>query len=271
MLELDDRRWASLGGAEIASAIGRDPVVVLPLAATEQHGPHLPISTDVDIGEGLLRVAFAHLSEGVEAWALPAVVVGASAEHLSFAETQSVSSEELTRSIYEVGTRLAKAGVRRLVLSNSHGGNRHAMEVSGIELRRDHGMLVVKASYFRFDRPDVALPEEEWRHGLHGGAIETAMMMHLKPNGVRTDAVADFTSLGAALEDVLDRVGPEGQASFAWLAEDLSPWGVVGDARLATAELGSRLVQHYGCALAEVLGDAQRFPLERLRTELKAQ
>ena len=263
--------WASLSEAEIASVAGRDPVVVLPLAATEQHGPHLPISTDVDIGEGLLRVAFAHLSESVEAWVLPTVIVGASAEHLSFERTQSVSSEELAHSIYDIGTRLAKVGVRRLVLSNSHGGNRHAMEVSGIDLRRDHAMLVVKASYFRFDRPEVALPEEEWRHGLHGGAIETAMMMYLKPDGVRPDDVANFPSLGAELEDVLDRVGPEGQASFAWLAEDLSPWGVVGDARLATAGLGSDLVQHYGRALAEVIADTRRFPLERLRTDVKAQ
>ena len=132
-------------------------------------------------------------------------------------------------------------------------------------------MLVVKASYFRFARPDVGLPEAEWRHGLHGGAVETAMMMHLEPDRVRAEAVSDFPSLGAELERTLGRVGPEGQASFAWLAEDLSPWGVAGDARLATAELGARLVRHYGCALAEVITDTQRFPLERLRTDLADQ
>jgi creatinine amidohydrolase len=267
MLELRSRMWTSLNEEETAAAIERDPVVVLPLAATEQHGPHLPVTTDIDIGLGLLDAAFRNLSDDGEAWVLPPVTVGASDEHLSFTGTKSVSSEELARLICETGERLAEAGVRRLVLSNSHGGNRHAMEVSGIRLRREHEMLVVKASWFRFSRPDVGLPDAEWRHGLHGGAVETAMMMHLQPDRVRADAVADFPSFGAELEGTLSRVGPEGQASFAWLAEDLNPSGVVGDARLASPEMGARLVQHYARALAEVITDAKRFPLQRLRTD----
>ena len=267
MPELRTRMWTSLDAEETAAAIERDPVVVLPLAATEQHGPHLPVTTDIDIGQGLLDAAFRALPDDGEAWALPPVTVGASDEHLNFRGTRSVSSEELTRLIHETGARLAEAGVRRLVLSNSHGGNRHAMEVAGIRLRREHAMLVVKASYFRFARPDVGLPDAEWRHGLHGGAVETAMMMHLHPDRVTSDAVAEFPSFGAELEETLRRVGPEGQASFAWLAEDLNPSGVVGDARLASAEMGARLVEHYARALGEVIADAKRFPLERLRTD----
>ena len=267
MPELRSRMWPSLGEDETAAAIGRDPVVVLPLAATEQHGPHLPVTTDTDIGLGLLEAAFRALPDDCEAWALPPVTVGASDEHLNFHGTKSVSSDELTRLIHETGARLADAGVRRLVLSNSHGGNRHAMEVAGIRLRREHAMLVVKTSYFRFARPGIGLPEAEWRHGLHGGAVETAMMMHLHSERVRTEAVGDFPSFGAELEETLLRLGPEGQASFAWLAEDLNPSGVVGDARLASAEMGARLVQHYAGALAEVITDAKRFPLERLRTD----
>ena len=126
-------------------------------------------------------------------------------------------------------------------------------------------MLVVKAHYLRFPRPaDVDLPEREWIHGLHGGALETAMMLHLRPDLVRREAIDSFPSLGEELASSLVRVAPEGQAAFAWSAEDLSAQGVVGDATLADADMGARLVRHYASCLADVIDDARRFPLERL-------
>jgi riboflavin-specific deaminase-like protein len=152
-----------------------------------------------------------------------------------------------------------------VVLFNSHGGNRAAIDAAALALRAEHDLLVVKASYFRFARPrDVELPDREWKHGLHGGAVETAMMLHLRPDLVDRSAVADFPSSGAELEGSLRRVAPEGEAPFAWLAEDLNPQGVVGDARLATAEMGARLVEHYGGVLAEVILDTRAFPIEAL-------
>ena len=257
--------WAAIPAAEVADAVALDPVVVLPLAATEQHGPHLPLSTDVDIGLGILSAAFDVLPADTPAWALSPFEVGASEEHMSFLGTRSLSASEIVHAIERVGASLAEVGVRRLVLANSHGGNRFAMEEAGLRLRRAHGMLVVKASWFRLGRPDgVDFPESEWRHGLHGGAVETAMMLHLRPDLVRVEQVAHFPSLGLELEGRLRRLGPEGEASFAWLAEDLNSAGVTGDARLATAEAGRRLVHHYGKALADVVRDALDFPLDRL-------
>lgn len=259
------RRWDALSPAEAAAAAGRDAVVVLPLAATEQHGPHLPLSTDADIGSGLLASALRRLPDDAEVWVLPGVTVGASQEHARFAGTRSVTTPGLIRSIAEQGKALAAVGVRRLLLSNAHGGNRHAMEAAALELRAACEMLVVKASWFRFPRPeDVSLPESEWRHGLHGGAVETAMMLHLRPDLVRGKAIARFPSLGEELERGLRLLGPEGHASFAWLAEDLNPEGVVGDATRATAAMGERLVEHYGRVLADVILDALEFPLDRL-------
>jgi creatinine amidohydrolase len=193
------------------------------------------------------------------------VAVGASAEHVRVPGTLSSSPEQLIASIVSQGEGLARAGVRRLVLANSHGGNRYAMDAAGLALRSEQGMLVVKASYFRFTRPrDDDLPESEWLHGLHGGAVETAMMLHLRPDLVRSGAIARFHSLGEELEDTMRRLGPEGQASFSWLSGDLNPHGVVGDARLATAELGERLVAHYARAMADVILDTRDFPLDRL-------
>ncbi len=243
----------------------RDPVVILPLAATEQHGPHLPPTTDIEIGHGILDAALQRVPATAEVWTLPTVTIGASLEHARFSVTKSVTPEELSGLVVDVGTSLSRAGVRRLVLFNSHGGNRHVIDGAALELRDMCDMLVVKANYFRFARPsDVELTDGEWKHGLHGGAVETAMMMHLRPDLVRAEAITDFPSLGARLERPLRRVGPEGEASFAWLAGDLNPQGVVGDARIATPEMGARLVRHYADVLAEVIADTGAFPLDAL-------
>ena len=259
------RWWQTLTTVDADAIEQSDPVVVLPVAAIEQHGPHLPLSTDLEIGLGLLSEAFRRLPEDFPVWALPPQAIGCSREHARFAGTLSVEPEQLSALIEATGEVLAHIGVRRLVLSNSHGGNRHALEIAGLRLRDELGMLVVHASWFRFLRPEhVDLPEGEWRHGLHGGAVETAMMMHLRPDLVRGLQSAQAHSLGQELEETLRRVGPEGGASFSWLAGDLNPHGVTGNAQLADAAIGQRLVAHYGRVLAEVILDSRTFPLDRL-------
>jgi creatinine amidohydrolase len=257
--------WHSLTTRDARDLVARDPVVILPLAAIEQHGAHLPLSTDLDIGLGLLAKAFAELPDDFPAFVLPPQAVGASDEHLEFAGTLSLPAGVLSEVIQRHGAALHACGVRRLVISNSHGGNRHVIDEAALALRRQHGMLVVKANYFIFPRPaDVDLPDAEWRHGLHAGAVETAMMMHLRPATVRTLTHEPGASLGEELEATLRHLGPEGTASFAWLAGDLDATGVAGDPKLATEEMGRRLVAHYGQILAEVIRDAKAFPLARL-------
>jgi creatinine amidohydrolase len=265
MTDRNVRYWHTMTASEAAEIHEQDPVVVLPLAAIEQHGPHLPLSTDLDIGLGLIARAFDYLPPDEPVFVLPPLAVGTSHEHASFAGTLSLPPEQLVDFIRSLGASLAGAGVRRLVLANSHGGNRFAMDAAGLALRGEHGMLVVKASYFRFARPDgTNLPDTEWRHGLHGGAVETAMMLDLRPDLVRIAQIAGFPSLGEELEGTLKRLGPEGEASFSWLASDLNPHGVAGDATLGSAALGERLVAHYGKALAEVILDTRAFPMDRL-------
>ena len=260
------RYWQSMTTTEAQALAATDPVVILPLAAIEQHGPHLPLSTDLDIGMGLLDVAFRHLPDDFPAWVLPPQAVGSSGEHLRYEGTLSLEPELLSGVIHQYGVAVARCGVRRLVLSNSHGGNRHALDAAGLRLRAEAGLLVVKASYFRFPRPQgVDLSDSEWRHGLHGGALETAMMLHLRPDLVRAQEIRNAPSLGQELEGRLRRLGPEDEtATFAWLAGDLNRAGVVGDARQADADMGRRLVEHYGEALADVIRDTREFPLDRL-------
>ncbi len=257
--------WHLLTTADAADLAGRDPVIVLPLAAIEQHGPHLPLSTDLDIGLGLLAEACRQLPPDLPLSVLPPQACGTSREHARFPGTLSLEPDLTAETIRQLGAALADAGIRRLVLFNSHGGNVAALNLAALALREEHGLLVVKASYFQFERPsDIALQEEEWRHGLHGGALETAMMLHLHPDRVRSEEIKTFRSLGHDLHGSLRRLAPEGEASFAWLAGDLNEHGVTGDATLATAEMGATLVRHYGQVLADVIGDARAFPLDRL-------
>ncbi len=260
-------RWQDLTTLEMRAFAGRDPVVILPLAAIEQHGPHLPLSTDLDIGLGLLDAAAARLGDSCAVLMLPPMAIGTSMEHETFPGTLSLDPETALAVIGRYGAHVARAGARRLLLCNSHGGNTQVMDLAALRLRRDHGLLVVKCSYFRLPPPvDLDLPSGELRHGLHGGAIETAMMLHLTPGSVRIEQCADNVSGGYRLEREMTRLGPEGQASFAWLIQDLHPDGAVGNALLANPDLGAHLVAHYGAAIAEVIRDTAAFPLELLRS-----
>ncbi len=259
-------QWQSLTTDDVRQLASRDPVVILPVAAVEQHGAHLPLSTDIDIAMGLIDCAGQRLPDDVPAVVLPAQVVGASQEHSRFDGTLSLPSSELSDLIVALGSSVGRSGIRRLVLCNTHGGNLGAIDAAALILRDRFAQLVVKVNYFLSEPPtDVPWPASEWRHGLHGGALETAMMLHLHPDRVRSGEMRETPSLQQDLEGSLRRVGPEvAGASFAWLAGDLSPTGVVGDATLATAAIGARLVEYYGRILFEAIQDAREFPLERL-------
>ena len=259
------RPWQTMTTVE-AEALGtQDPVVILPVSAIEQHGPHLPLSTDLEIGLGLLTEAFTQLGGEVPTWTLPTQAVGTSTEHLGFAGTLSLTPEVFAETIFQLGSAVALSGIRRLIVFNSHGGNIPAIDTASLRLRKERGLLVVKASYFQFPRPDdTGIPGSEWDHGLHGGTVETAMMLHLRPNLVRTEALKRFPSFGEELNQATEHIGPAHTASFAWLARDLNPQGVVGDATLAEPKLGAYLVSHYGQALARVIQDTKAFPLDRL-------
>lgn len=265
MAEPAIRYWHALTAAEIERLGARDPVAVLLLAAVEQHGPHLPLSTDLDIGLGLLAVAFGRLPASLPVAALPPVAVGASLEHARFPGTLSIPSALLGDLIRHLGASVARGGVRRLVVVNSHGGNRAALDAAALRLREEARLLVVKVNYPDFPRPAaVDLPEAEWRHGIHGGAVETAMMRHLHPDRVREPEAGGEGPFAAVLEGQGSRIAPEGAAAFAWLAGDLDRSGAVGDAGLGTADLGRRLVDYYGATLAAVIRDARAFPIGRL-------
>jgi creatinine amidohydrolase len=272
----------AVAGAEAGAGAGA--VVVLPLGAVEQHGPHLPLSTDLDLVLGVLEAAELVAAGGrvpgsapppfPPVLLLPPLAVGSSLEHAGYPGTLSLSARLLEEVVVELGQSVARAGFRRLLLLNGHGGNHALLQDAALRLRAEAGLLVVNLHYLRLGRPHgTGLPEAEWRHGLHAGAVETAMMLHLHPERVREvprrgaeEGHEPAHELGRELAEGGSLVGPAGAVPFAWLAQDLSETGITGDPRLATAEMGATLVAHYGGEVARVLRDMAAFPLARLRS-----
>ncbi|GEN28368.1 creatininase [Halovibrio variabilis] len=249
--------WQTLTAPQLADFAQRDPVAVLVLGAIEQHGTHLPLATDLMIGEGLQAAMLEVLDPDLNVICLPPIAVGASDEHVSFPGTLSLPAPLAIATLEAYGDSLARAGIRRLVLLNSHGGNKAVMDLAGLTLRRRHGMRVVKATYTRLPALEGAIDADELRYGLHGGLLETAMMRYLAPSLVQLD---DYTAAPTAAPQDAALVSAEGAAAFAWLAEDLSPHGVAGDATHASAELGEQLVQHYARQLAAVVAETAHLP-----------
>lgn len=256
--------WQDQTPQSLAALAAAGAVAVWPLAAIEQHGEHLPLSTDLDIALGLTASAIGQLRAGVPVCVLPPLAVGMSLEHTQFPGTLSLSPTTALAVMTGIGESVARAGFRRLVLLNAHGGNRAVIDLAALALRESQGLLVVRANYFMMHPLPGALPEAELCHGLHGGALETAMMLHLAPQAVRSDRLPQARSLGEEMAARGQVLGPEAEAGFAWMAGDLNPGGTTGDAQLADAVLGERLLRHYGGKLARVIEESFDFDLSRL-------
>lgn len=249
--------WQTLTAPQLASIVEGDPVAVITLGAIEQHGTHLPLGTDLIIGEGLQAAMLDMIDPALDVLCLPAIAVGASDEHASFAGTLSLPAPLAIATLEAYGTSIAQAGIKKLVLINSHGGNKAVMDLAALTLRKQFEMRVVKATYTRLPPLEGAINADELRYGLHGGMLETAIMLHLAPELVQLD---NYQPTPPAMPKGDALVSPEGSAAFAWLAEDLSRFGVAGDATGAHQALGERLVRHYASQLAQVVAETAHLP-----------
>ncbi|MBO0664358.1 creatininase family protein [Jiella sp. MQZ9-1] len=260
------RRFEEMSSVELA-ALAPDitaAVAVLPIAAIEQHGPHLPLGTDAYLADAMVESVIAKLPDAVAATFLPTFRIGQSSEHTAFPGTLSLDTQTLAAALIAIGEGLADAGFRRLVIVNSHGGNTPAMDTVALELRRRRGLLVGICSWLRFGYPEGVLPQQEIDHGIHGGAVETALMLHFYPRLVRTERIARFETLQARLEDKHTHLRAHGRLGFGWMANDLNPQGVVGDATLATPAIGAAIAAHQADAFLSFLEDVLAFDLGSL-------
>ena len=168
---------------------------MLPLAATEQHGPHLPLETDVLIGEAYLARVRELLPAALPVTFLPLQPVGISTEHIDYPGTLTLPTDVALKEWMAIGESVARAGIRKLVMVTSHGGNSAAMSLVAQDLRAHHGILVVTTSWFRFGVPDGLFSAEEMRHGIHGGAAETSIMLARYPQHRAERSDRRFSSL----------------------------------------------------------------------------
>jgi creatinine amidohydrolase len=255
-------RWAEYRTIEFENIDPDATIAILPLAAIEQHGPHLPVGTDTLIAEGMLTTAAAMLPADIDIRSLPIQAVGKSNEHLYAAGTLTLPPSVAIEAWTELGLSVGRAGVRKLVFVNSHGGNEEMMGIVARELRVRAKMLCVKTSWSRFGHPEGMFSDLERRHGIHGGEIETSLMLHFRPDLVDMSKAQNFVSLAAKTEAEFKHLGPTGTHSFAWIASDLNPHGVVGDASKATAEKGRAVAEHQARGFVDLLKDVRKVSLK---------
>jgi creatinine amidohydrolase len=254
------RFWAELGTRDFAALDPASTVAVLPLGATEQHGPHLPLGVDTLLADGIVRASLPLLQAELPVLFLPTQQIGLSPEHARFAGTLTLSAETLIRVWKEIGAGVARAGVRKLVLFNAHGGHVGAMDLVARELREAHDLVVYSVSWFNLPlgggEPD--------RFDVHAGESETAMMLALAPQLVDMAVAKDFPSTSRQRAADYPLLGNGRSAKLGWAMQDYNPEGAAGNAAAATAPQGQALVDAAARQLALLLAEVSRLPLSTL-------
>lgn len=264
------RHWAELGTRDFARAqrSGRieDVIAVLPVAAIEQHGPHLPVSVDLTLLEGVLAATLARLDPELPVLVLPTQPVGKSNEHIDFPGTLTLEASTLIALWSDIGASVARAGVRRFVLFNGHGGQVSAMDIVARELRVRHRLLAWSVSWFSLPLGPAAeaFSAAEHRFGIHGGEIETSMMLALAPHTVDMAQARDFRSSSQDRAGRFPILGNGSAAKMGWQTQDYNPMGAVGNAAAASADKGRALIDAAGAAMAQLLGEMAQVPLSTL-------
>ncbi|MGE4219560.1 MAG: creatininase family protein [Alphaproteobacteria bacterium] len=257
--------WRDLTTADFAALDAERTVALLPIAAIEQHGPHLPVSVDSAINEALVNAAVHRAPPDPVLLALPMQSVGYSIEHMRFPGTVSLSADTLARICVDIGDAVAAAGLRRFLIFNSHGGQTQIMRTVIRELRARHGMLAVAASWFDLVDLSDLFEAPELSHGIHAGAVETSVMLHIAPERVRMELAGDFPSAGCAVAENSAHLTATAKVQFGWEAQDLHPSGAVGDAAQADAERGRIAFERGVDGLLRLVRDIARFDLTALR------
>ncbi|MGY6548143.1 MAG: creatininase family protein [Roseinatronobacter sp.] len=248
--------WADYRTSEYARIDPMRTIAILPTAAIEQHGPHLPVGVDTMINEGLLALLRQRCPEDMDIRILPVQAVGKSNEHLHAPGTLTLSAENALRIWLEIGLSVARAGVRKIVIVNSHGGNLDLISILSRELRVQAQMLAVKCQWGSFGQPEGMYSPRELAYGIHGGDVETSLMLAFRPDTVDMTAAQDFRS--SAEHGAISPIGP---VSYGWISSDLNPAGTVGNAAAATAEKGHATAEHYVTGFIALLRKVQAEPL----------
>ena len=261
---LPTKFWAEMSWRDFHNAEMSKVVAVLPVAAIEQHGPHLPVGVDAFINEGYLKRAAARVPADLPVLFLPLQAIGKSNEHLEFPGTLTFSAETVARAWTEIGESVARTGCRKLIFVNSHGGNVPIIDIVARELRVRRRMLAVHASWSRFGYPEGLFSARERAYGIHGGDAETSLMLAFRPETVRKGEVRDFVSVASSIESEFKQLRVTQPNGFGWMSNDLNEYGAVGEADKATAAKGEACAERGADAFVELLREVAAFDLARL-------
>ncbi len=256
--------WQDFTTAELTGLDRERSVALLPVGAIEQHGPHLPLATDALIAGALAAGALERIGDTATLLVLPAVNVGHSPEHEAYAGTLSIRLETLLDVWIAIARGAARAGLRKLVILNAHGGQTALVHLAAVRLRAELGLLAVRANYFSFGTPPGLFAAAELRHGLHGGEVETSLMLHLRPDLVRRERLEAFGGLPERLAARGGLLGVEKPIGIGWLSADLHPAGVCGNAARADAARGAVYLEFLCGRLAALVAEVAATPLSIL-------
>jgi len=262
------RYWSQLTTRDFAALDVAATVAVLPLGATEQHGPHLPLGVDTVLADGIVAASLPLLPAELPVLFLPTQQIGLSPEHARFAGTLTLSAETVIRMWKEIGAGVARAGVKKLVLFNAHGGHVGAMDIVARVLRAAHGLIVYSVSWFNLPLGDAGAQfgAGEHRFGVHAGEIETSMMLALAPQQVRMGEAKNFRSTSEQRAADYAILGNGRSAKLGWAMEDYNAQGAAGNAAAATAPRGRAVVDAAAQQLALLLAEVSRLPLDTAHT-----
>ncbi|WP_369803550.1 creatininase family protein [Cohnella sp. OV330] len=256
-----DRRFLPrLTTGEIAAMPKDDALIVLPVGAVEQHGPHMPVFTDTLIGEALMAEAFEHLPADAPIWLLPSVGYGKSTEHAEHPGTITLSARTLMAVLEDIAASLARSGFKKLLLFNTHGGNADLLGMMAREIRIATGMAVYRLDPGAVGYSESFTDDEEKASGIHAGDVETSLVMAVCPDWVHPErAVREMPNFPRSPSFSFRA------KSFAWTMKDISASGIAGDATKANPARGRAMLDRAGPLLAGALLEIAAFDMGSLK------
>lgn len=255
--------WSDLKARDFHGIREADAVAVVPVGAIEQHGPHLPVSTDTVLAETIASEAARRVTRAT-VLVLPVVAYGKSDEHLSFPGVLTLDARTLGDLLLQIGKGVARSGIRRIVFLNAHGGNVPVLQMVSRTLRIENGMLSVTAGWMSMGYPAGLVTPRELQEGIHGGFVETAAMLHIRPDLVDMSKAEYFVPASQAVAETNQVLRMVGAVSTGWVAEDLHPAGVAGDAVSASRQAGKAIVEHAAARYAILLEEVASHPIEAI-------
>ena len=262
--DLTTRHFAQLAASQDIAQV----VAVLPVAATEQHGPHLPVSVDATLVDGVVNAALPHLAADLPVLFLPTQQIGKSNEHIRFPGTLTLSAQTVISLWMDIGSSVARSGIKKLVLLNSHGGQASIMDIVARDLRTEHDLIVYSANWYNLPLGVAVMgmfSAHEHRFGIHAGEIETSMMLALREQFVDMAQAQNFHSTSQDRAATYPVLGNGTSAKLGWQMQDYNPQGAAGNAAAATAAKGHALIKAAGLQLANLLKEVSDLPLSTLQ------